>query len=142
MLQEKNHKKACQKHENSKLLPKEQNHHKLGQKHRNNEILPQEQNHQKAGQSLRNMEGELDLPADAIVIHLPRSTANWGRDAPDKENQPWHNADRLLTSQGPVNTWQLCRQEGRRRSKKGQNKNKQGQIILTTSNTAWTQRSR
>ncbi|EDL16660.1 ubiquitin carboxyl-terminal hydrolase 17-like protein C [Mus musculus] len=130
VLQEKNHKKAGQKHENTKLVPQEQNHQKLGQKHRINEILPQEQNHQKAGQSLRNTEGELDLPADAIVIHLLRSTENWGRDAPDKENQPWHNADRLLTSQDPVNTGQLCRQEGRRRSKKGKNKNKQGQRLL------------
>jgi ubiquitin carboxyl-terminal hydrolase 17 len=64
------------------------------------------------------------------VIHLPRSIANWGRDTPDKVNQPWHNADRLLTSQDLVNTGQLCRQEGRRRSKKGKNKNKQGQKLL------------
>jgi ubiquitin carboxyl-terminal hydrolase 17 len=108
----------------------EVNHKKAGQKHGNTKLMPQKQNHQKAGQNLRNTEVELDLPADAIVIHQPRSTANWGRDSPDKENQPLHNADRLLTSQGPVNTWQLCRQEGRRRSKKGQNKNKQGQRLL------------
>ena len=96
----------------------------------NIKLMSQEQNHKKPGQSLRNTEGELDLPADAIVIHQPRSTANWGTDAPDKENQPWHNGDRLLTSQGLMSPGQLCSQGGRRRSKKGKNKTKQGQRLL------------
>ncbi|XP_021066647.1 ubiquitin carboxyl-terminal hydrolase 17-like protein A isoform X2 [Mus pahari] len=108
----------------------EQNHQKAGQNHRNTEIVPQEQNYQKAGQNLRTTEHERDLPADATVIHQPRSTANWCKDAPDKENQPWNYADRLFTSQGPENTRQLCSQGGRRRSKKGKNKNKQGQRLL------------
>nr|AAI45563.1 Usp-ps protein [Mus musculus] len=92
----------------------EQDHQKARQK-QNIKLMSQEQNHKKPGQSLRNTEGELDLPADAIVIHQPRSTANWGRDAPDKENQPWQNADRLLTSQGLMSPRQLCSQGGRRR---------------------------
>ena len=57
-------------------------------------------------------------------------SANWGTDAPDKENQPWHNADRPLDSQGLMSPGQLCCQGGRRRSKKGKNKTKQGQRLL------------
>ncbi|XP_017177923.1 ubiquitin carboxyl-terminal hydrolase 17-like protein E isoform X1 [Mus musculus] len=94
-------------------VPQEVNHEKAGQKHGNTKLVPQEQNHQRAGQNLRNTEVELDLPVDAIVIHQPRSTANWGTDAPDKENQPWHNGDRLLTSQGLMSPGQLCSQGGR-----------------------------
>ncbi|XP_021010734.1 ubiquitin carboxyl-terminal hydrolase 17-like protein D, partial [Mus caroli] len=67
----------------------EQGHQKARQKQENTKLTSREQNHQKAGKNLRNTEGELDLPADATVIHQPRSIANWGRDAPDKENQPW-----------------------------------------------------
>lgn len=81
----------------------------------------QERNHQKAPQILDVNLPEWDLPANAIVVH----TANGGRNAPDKENQPCHNADSLLTSQGPMNTGQFCIQGGRQRSKKGKkNKNK------------------
>lgn len=89
----------------------------------------QEQNHQKAGQKLGKR--ELDLPASAIVIHQPGYAANRGSRAPDKENQPGHSADRLLTSQGPMNTTgQLCSQGGRQRAKKRKNKNKHGQRLL------------
>ncbi|XP_021054269.1 ubiquitin carboxyl-terminal hydrolase 17-like protein C [Mus pahari] len=133
VFQEQNHKKSEQKHSNTEIVPQELNHQKAGQKHKNTEIMPQELNLQKVGQNLRNTEGEHDLPANAIVIHQPRSTANWGKDAPDRENKPWHNTDRLFTSQGPVNTGQLCSQGGRRRSKKGKNKNKQGQRLLLVS---------
>lgn len=87
-----------------------------------------EQNPQEPGQKLRKR--ELGLPASAIVIHQPRPTASWGSSAPDKENQTQHSAYGLLTSQGPVNTGQLCGQGGRQRSKKGKNKNKQGQRLL------------
>lgn len=92
--------------------------------------LLQEQNHQKAGQKLSKR--ELDLPAGAVVIQQPGYTANWGSNAPDKENQPWHSADRLLTSQGPMNTTgQLCSQGGSQRSKKKKKKkNRQGQSLL------------
>lgn len=91
----------------------------------------QEQKPQKAGQKPRK--SQLHLPAGATVIPQPRYTANWGSKAPDKENQPRLNADRLLTSQGPMNTTaQLCSQAGRQRSKKGKNKNKNkhGQRLL------------
>lgn len=90
----------------------------------------QEGNQQKAGQELRNAKRELDLPAEAIVIHQPRSRAKTDRDAGGKESPPWHSAYGLLTSQGLVNTGQLCSQGGRQRSKKGKNKNKQGQRLL------------
>lgn len=88
----------------------------------------QEQNHQKAGQNLKST--KVNLSANGTVIHQPRYTANWGRDAPDKDNQPRHNADRLLTTQGSMNTGQLCGQGGRQRSKKKKNKIKQGQRPL------------
>lgn len=88
----------------------------------------QERNHQKARQIL-----DATLPANAIVIHQPRYTAKGGRNAPDKENQPCHNAHRLLTSQDPMNTGQLCIQGRRKRSEKGKknkNKSKKGQRLL------------
>ncbi|XP_052035334.1 ubiquitin carboxyl-terminal hydrolase 17-like protein B [Apodemus sylvaticus] len=121
-LQEENHWKAGQNLGNMERVLQEQNHRKDGQKFGNRELLLQGEDHQNAGQNLRNT--QRDLPANAIGILQPRYTANWGRNAPDKENQPCHKADRLLTSQGPNNTGQLCIQGERPSSKKGKNNKK------------------
>ncbi|XP_038952348.1 ubiquitin carboxyl-terminal hydrolase 17-like protein C [Rattus norvegicus] len=128
VLQEQNHQKAGQNLKTTKVNFQRWDLQRLGQVDRTHLLLPREQNHQKAGQNLKTT--KVNLSANGTVIHQPRYTANWGRNAPDKDDQPGHSGDRLLTTQGSMNTGQLCGHGGSQRSKKRKNKNKQGQRPL------------